>query len=59
MFSYTHLQRIPGLWSAVRTRQGRVSTGIYRSGMYFINVEYAVLYGVIPTISRHLPVRIL
>jgi hypothetical protein len=36
------LQRIPGLWSSVGTRQCPVPTGIYRSGMYFINVESAV-----------------
>ena len=37
------IQRIPGLWSSVGTRQCPVPTGIYRSGMYFINVESAVL----------------
>ena len=42
------IQRIPGLWSSVGTRQCLVPTGIYRSGMYFINVESAVLY--VPTI---------
>ena len=36
------IQRIPGLWSSVGTRQCLVPTGIYRSGMYFINVESAV-----------------
>jgi hypothetical protein len=36
------LQRIPGLWSSVGTRQCPVPTGIHRSGMYFINVESAV-----------------
>ncbi|MEG3844742.1 hypothetical protein, partial [Microcoleus sp. herbarium14] len=36
------IQRIPGLWSAVGTRHCRFPTGIYRSGIYFINVESAV-----------------
>ena len=41
-FRYKIIQRIPGLWSSVGTRQCLVPTGIYRSGMYFINVESAV-----------------
>ena len=46
-----YLQRIPGLWSSVGTRQCPVPTGIYRSGMYFINVESAVSWDAV-TVSK-------